>query len=342
MGKRDTSLTDDLSNAAPNSNDNFTPYIRTVARGAHLSRSLTESEAEDAMGHILSGAVTPEQLGAFLMVLRYRKESPDELAGFVRAARRHFPKPKNTNAELDWPSYADRHRQLPYFVLAAKLLAANGIRVLMHGLAGAGPAATRHALSAVGLPLAVSFDTARQQLDDTNFAYLPLETFCPPLQALFDLRALFGLRSAVNTFARMLNPGAAACQVQGVFHPTYIDTHIESERRLELPKTVVFKGGGGEVQRNPEKSCRVAMLTNGTVSEEDWSPLISNSRYPWRDEALDPVRLSALWRGEWQAPEPEAAVTGTAAIALKLLGRSATMAGAEALASDMWQARLKV
>lgn len=325
----------------PDAAEGFTGFVRTVARGAHLSRPLTEAEAEDAMERILSGAVAPEQLGAFLMVLRYRKESPEELAGFVRAARHRFAAPVDMPADLDWPSYADRHRQLPYFVLAARLLAENGVRILMHGLPGAGPATTRKALDAAGLAPSDTVDDARRRLDETGFAYLPLESFCPDLQRLFALRPLFGLRSAVNTFARMLNPAAASCQMQGVFHPTYIETHIESERRLGQPRTAVFKGGGGEVQCNPEKACRVATLADGAVGEEVWPALAPSARYPWRDEDLDPARLAALWHGDRQADAPEAAIVGTAAIALKLLSRAPAMADATALARDMWRGRKK-
>ena len=65
----------------------FAEFLRTIGRGATLGRPLDEAEAEQAMAMILDGAVEPVQLGAFLLVLRYRTETPAELAGFVRAAR---------------------------------------------------------------------------------------------------------------------------------------------------------------------------------------------------------------------------------------------------------------
>ena len=74
----------------------FAPFVRTICRGEKLSRSLSREEAAEAMGMILSGRVDPIQLGAFLMVLRYRKETPEELAGFADAARSPTP--------VRWPS----------------------------------------------------------------------------------------------------------------------------------------------------------------------------------------------------------------------------------------------
>jgi hypothetical protein len=95
------------------------------------------------------------------------------------------------------------------------------------------------------------------------------------------------------------------------------------------------------VQRNPEKPCRTVLLSDGAPGEEEWPALTPNARYPWRKEPLDPAVLRAIWEGR-EAPEgPLAAVTGTAAIALRLLGRAETPDAADALARDMWDSRRK-
>lgn len=326
------------SAAAPR---DFSRFIRTIGRGPTLSRPLTEEEAEEAMGMILRGEAGPEQIGAMMIVLRYRKETPDELAGFVRASRAIMPRPSDAGVMLDWPSYADRHKQLPYFVLAARLLADAGIRILMHGLAGEGTATTPKALAAVGIEPSADADDAARRLDNEGLAYLPLDKFCAPLLGLFALRPVLGLRSPANTFARMLNPLAARHQMQGVFHPSYLAAHRAAAQSLGQPFLAAFKGGGGEVQRNPEKPCRVVTLANGEPDEEDWPALVSNERYPWRDEPLDPALLRDLWTGAHEAGAPGAAVTGTAAVALKLLGRAGSIDAADEAARDLWRNRRK-
>ena len=65
------------------------------------------------------------------------------------------------------------------------------------------------------------------------------------------------------------------------------------------------------------------------------------SRPPERAEPLDPERIAALWRGEIDLPAPEAAVTGTMALALSALGRAEDRAEAQAMAETMWRARPK-
>lgn len=324
---------------APAAPHGFSRFIRTVGRGATLSRSLTLEEAEAAMGMILEGEAEPVQLGAFLLVLRYRKETPEELAGFVRAARARMAAMPSSAADIDWPSYADRHQQRPYFMLAALLLAASGLRVLMHGIPGEGPATTPAALRAFGLAPAADAEGAAAALGTSNFAYLPLHSFCPALERLFALRPLLGLRSPANTFARELNPLAAPFQLQGVFHPTYLATHQETARLLGQPRAAVFKGGGGEVQCNPAKPCRVALLRDGVAEEEVWPALTPRQPYAWREEELDPRHLVDLWRGAWSAEAPVAAVVGTVAVALKLSGRAASREEAQALARELWETR---
>ena len=317
----------------------FSQFIRAVGRGATLSRSLTMDEASEAMGMILDGEVEPVQLGAFLLVLRYRKETSEELAGFVQAARARMTAMPDVAVDLDWPSYADLHRQRPYFVLAALLLAQSGLRVLMHGIPGEGPATTPAVLQAFGLGASETGDDVAAALDEANFAYLPLLAACPALHSLFDLRPLLGLRSPVNTFARELNPCDAPAQVQGVFHPTYLETHQETARLLGQPSAAIFKGGGGEVQRNPAKPCRVAMVTEAGLDEEIWPAMTAGETYPWRDEELEPRHVLDFWRGTWSASAPLAAVLGTTAIALKLTGRAGTQKEAEALARELWESR---
>lgn len=318
----------------------FAEYLRTIGRGSTVGRPLNEGEAEAALDMILNGQVEPMQLGAFLLVLRYRTEVPSELAGFVRAARKSYAS-SGTLADLDWPSYADRHKQLPYFLLAAKLLAGAGIRILLHGIKGEGPATTRAATSALSLPTVSSLDEAATILERDSIAYLPLEAFCPKLAELFALRPLLGLRSPVNSLARELNPANAPAQMQGVFHPNYLPLHAETAMLLGQPRATIFKGGGGEAQRNPDKLCRAVVVDSSDQFELEWPALQEGDGYPWRDEPLDVSRLAALWTGEWDAAAPVDAVIGTAAMALHALGRTSSPDEADAMAAELWTKRAR-
>jgi anthranilate phosphoribosyltransferase len=206
----------------------FAPYVRILARGKTKSRPFTGEEAEAAMAMILAGEVRPEQLGAFLMLLRFKEETAEEIAGFVRAARATFnlpdPLPK---VDLDWSSYAGKRRQLPWFLLSALVLVQNGVRVIMHGTEGHTPGRVylRDTLEALGLPVSTSFAEAAAAIDRVGFAYLPLEVLSPTLREIINLRPVLGLRSPVHTLSRLLNPFSATHVLQGIFHRGFQDTH---------------------------------------------------------------------------------------------------------------------
>ncbi len=322
----------------------FSSILRTIGRGPNLSRALSRDEARTAMRLILGGRAEPAQIGAFLLLLRYRGETAAELAGMVAAARETLAVPDApVRVDLDWPSYADRHRQQPWFVLAALLLAENGVKVLMHGIAGAadGHAPTRPVLAALGMAPSASLAAAATDIARHNFAYVGLETICPPLHALFDMRPVLGVRTAVNSLARALNPLGAAHQLQGVFHPPYRVLHQEVALLESQPRAAIFKGGGGEVQRNPLKPCRVAWVRDGVAGEEDWPAVLPDDSYAWREEPRDPARVAALWRGDIDLPAPVAAITGTIALGLAVLGRVGDPVEAQAMAEAMWRNRAK-
>ncbi len=307
----------------------FAEFVATLGRGPGRSRALSRAEAREAFGLVLRGEADPVQLGAFLMLLRYRGEDPGEVTGLVEAARAHAGLPAPIGAALDWPSYgAGRTRGAPWFLLAALALAQSGTSVLMHGSNrfshGIG---VPEALAALGVPVAGSTAEAAQQVARHRFAYLPLDRLLPEADRLLELRALLGLRSPVNTVVRLLDPAGAPAGVDGVFHPAYLDVHMGVAERLGRPRLAVLKGGGGEAERNPAKQAAVHLWT-GTRSEVAFPALAGTP------ERGDLARLVAVWRGE--AAEPT--VLATLGMALFAAGR-ASAADTDRMAAELWAAR---
>lgn len=319
----------------------FAQFVRIIGRGPNLSRPLTEDEMYEAAGMILNDQVDPMQLGAFLCILRVRTEVPEEGLGFVRAVRDALDLPSNMpEVDLDWPTYSGKKRQLPWFLLSALLLAQNEVRVCMQGTEGHTPGRlySSEALEFLGVPSAGSLAEAADHIRATNFAYVPLAVIHPRLQEIIELKSIIGVRSPVNTFARMINPFSAPYEMHTVFHPNYRDVHRETSKLLGQAHMAVFKGEGGEAERRPNKPVLVQSISDGEMVEEEWPPMLSDSTAE-KDEALDLNRLKAVWSGEAEDKYATAAVTGTIAIALRLMGRATSIDEAQAAALDMWKAR---
>jgi len=325
----------------------FAGYIRILGKGKKGSRPLTQDEAYQAMKMILADEVLPVQLGAFLMLMRVKEETPEELAGFVLAARESFgqwrsgPVLNAVTVDLDWSSYAGKRRHLPWFLLSALLLAGNGIKVFMHGSSGhsAGRLYTQEVLGYLGLHYADSVEQAGLQLQLHNFSYLSLEHFCPKLHEIIELRPIMGLRSPVHTLVRLLNPFNADYSIQGIFHPSYRPVHQLASALIKQPHTAVLKGEGGETERNPDMECLVQSVHNGELSDENWPALFTHRHI--KPEQLDPRQLAHIWQGSAVDEFAEASIIGTAAIVLKLLGKADSQQQAHQLAVDYWVNRDK-
>ncbi|MBY6117624.1 glycosyl transferase family protein [Mameliella alba] len=303
-------------------------HVRTLGRGPGRARSLTRDEAAEAMSLMLEGAA-PEAVGALLMLLRMKGETCEEIAGFARAAQ--APLADWPCADLDWPCYAaGRSRGLPWFLLAARLVAASGQRVLLHGWNGPDQA-IRDGLVALGIPQVRSPAQAARALKAGNIAYVPLEDAHPALFQLLDLRRTLGLRSCINTVCRMLNPGRASASVQGVFHPSYRLLQADAAQRLGWRNLTVIKGGGGEFERHPGMEIAGFGLREGAAWQGSF-PALTGDHRRLSDLTLPAQALTVLWNSD-EGPEfARQIVLGTAALAFATLDLAPDL-------SALWQAR---
>jgi len=319
------------------------PFVRTLARGPGRSRNLTFDEAHDAMTLVLSGEADREAVGALLMLMRYRGENADEIAGFVTAMRTRLSAWGHVGATLDWPTYAaGRSRGLPYFVLSAALVAKAGVPVLMHGWTALESAPPHRAVEALGLPVADSAASAASALSGPrSFAFVPLEMLDPVLFDLLKLREILGLRSPVNTCLRALNPGSAKASVQGVFHPSYRELQRDAARRLGQPRLLCLKGGGGEFERHPGKD--IALFGLGIPEGIDTAAALTDeTRRLQGNDRRDLDDLVTLWQGRRRDRFAEAIVIGTASLALLAAGRAASVEQADQMALELWLEHLDI
>ena len=320
----------------------FQFYIQTIGRGQKRRRSLTQAEAKAAMQQILQGKVTDMQLGAFLMLIRVREETPEEAAGFVEALREVFETPALPfQVDLDWGSYAGKRRVLPWYLLALQVLAQQGYKVCLHGIVGTdtGRLYTQEVVEFLEWPIAYSLTQAGELLSQQNLVYVPAEAFVPQIKVLMDHRAELGLRSPVHTVARMLNPFNAKVSVHGVFHKGYDDLHqITATLLNSKTQTLAFCGDAGEAEVRPDKQTDIKAAKNNHA----WSFLMpktfENADPTSKDMQLD--LLKAVWLGETENAFGQATILQT--LAMVLVGLEyLTPERALLKAEQLWQTREK-
>jgi len=327
-----------------NSEHPFAQYVRILGKGRKGSRNFSMAEAETVMSMIMAREVTPEQLGAILTLMRVKEETPEEVAGFVNAIRKTLRDDKNFPAnhpeiQIDWSSYAGKRRHLPWYILAALLLAENNINIFMHGASGhtEGRIYTRDVLKQLGVDVSTSLKEAAEQIKTSGFSYLDMENMSPRLQEIIDLRPVIGLRSPVHTVARLLNPFDAEHVITGIHHPAYHPMHQKASLLLNHKHAAVVKGEGGEIERNPDMDCLVKTLHGENLADETWPAMFARRHV--KPGTLNPAELTTVWRDESSNEYGEAAVIGTAAIVLKMIGKADNFTTAEALANQLWANR---
>lgn len=318
----------------------FATYVRILGKGKRGTRSLSEQEAFDAFSMILRGDVLDEQLGAFMMLLRVKEESVDELVGFVRAAKAQISTQFDKHAvDLDWPSYAGKRKHHAWYLLAALTLANHGVRIVMHGAAGhtLNRVYSENLLHALGKPIVTHDTEIAEALNTQHFCYLPMYAMLPQLQRIIDMRNVFGLRSPVHTLSRLINPFNAAHSLQSIFHPAYQPNHVMSGYKLGYTNSLVIKGDGGEFERNPDARTKVMGLRNGSPYQMKLPML--NKRKSDIESDLSVARLKNVWLGTESPQYGIQAITETIALALIALKKAHSYPQAIQLATAYWHAR---
>ena len=322
----------------------FSEYIKLTGRGEKGRRPLTLEESEQALTDYLNGDASLLQMAVLLMLQRVRCETPEEAAGYIKALRNKIDKQWQTlDADLDWPCFAGKKRQPPWLLLAAKLLAANGIKILLHGhmTVDLVKYQVESACPLLDITIADTPAAAQQALTDNGLVYIPLSAYCPELIELLALREQVGLRMPLNTVARSLNPTVAAYSIHGVFHKSYEKIHAQAALLNEEHSMIAFKGEGGESEINPRVStlaCGVTQVDGKThYIEQDWETYLAD--FSGAHTEVSAEYLLKVWNKEMIDEYGDAAVITTAAVVLKQMQPELTQQEALEKAKLMWGAR---
>ncbi len=288
----------------------FRLYLREIGQGPRAGRNLTREEARDAMSLIISGVATPAQAGGFLLVQRYKGESPEELAGFtdaVRASARTIA--PNVEGLLDIGSpYDGRKRSIVVSPTSAIVAAAAGVPVVMHGEKGIGPkfgVPIGDVLEALGVNIDSEPAEVEQSIEETGVGFMRQSRFVPHVFALRDLRTQIALRSCLSTVEKIYNLAGAPYSLLGLTHLPY----------MEKMMVAVQSASGGGFRR--------AMIVQGIEGNEDAPTSRPCRAFLWDGARTVELRIDAAEYGLQPATKEEMAggdAGHNAAIAERILG----------------------
>ena len=307
--------------------DAFKPIIAKVAAGAPLSAS----EAESAFERILSGESTPAQTGAFLMALRVRGETVDEITGAVRAMRAKMLRVATVSDAIDIVGTGgDNIGTWNVSTLAAILAAACGVKVAKHGnRAASSKSGAADVLTALNVKVGLSPDHVSRCIDEAGIGFMMAPTHHASMRHVGPVRSELGTRTIFNLLGPLSNPASVTRQVVGVFSPSWMEPIGQTLKTLGSTRVWVVHGSDGLDELTTTGATHVMDLNNGVFSRFDVLPsdagLKTSSLEALKggDPTVNAIALQNVLKGEKNAYR-DIAVLNTAA-GLVVAGKAKTL-----------------
>jgi anthranilate phosphoribosyltransferase len=237
---------------------------------------LTRDEAREAMNTIMSGEATPAQIGGFLVALRLKGETADEIAGCAEAMREHVlaVKPKREDLVDTAGTGGDGGRTFNISTAAALVAAAAGAGVAKHGNRAVSSASgSADVLEALGFQLELPPDRIEQSIDELGFGFLFAPTHHPAMKHAAPVRKELAARTVFNVLGPLTNPAGARAQVVGVYSPDLVRTLADVLATLGARRAFVVHGAGGIDELSPAGPNLVCEVVDGGVREREIDPL---------------------------------------------------------------------
>ena len=230
-------------------------------------RSLTEEEAAACMEEIMSDQATPAQFGAFVVALRLKGESVDEIAGMARVMRE-----KALPISLQGPlldtcgTGGDAKGTFNVSTAAACVAAAAGARVAKHGnRAMTSACGSADVLEALGAKIDLPPAGVAACVERAGFGFMFAQAFHPAMKFAAGLRREIGVRTVFNILGPLTNPAGAEAQVLGVADATLAEKLAQVLARLGTKHALVVYGEDGLDEVSVSAATQVYELKDGQV-----------------------------------------------------------------------------
>jgi anthranilate phosphoribosyltransferase len=236
-------------------------------------RDLSVWESTWAMRQVMRGEATPSQLAGFLIALRAKGETVDEIVGFRDAIlEAALPLRVDPNVLDIVGTGGDRYGTVNISTMSAVVAAATGVPVVKHGNKAASSASgSSDVLAALGVDLTLDPDQVAQVLDRTGLTFAFASAFHPGFRHAGATRSELGVATVFNFLGPLCNPARAEANAVGVAHLDRVPL-ITGVFRTRGATALVFRGDDGLDELTTTGHSRVWEVSLGDVHEHDLDP----------------------------------------------------------------------
>jgi len=247
-------------------------YLQKIIGGNDLS----QSEMSEAFDVIMSGEATPAQIGAFIVALRMKGETVDEIAGGASSMRRHalFIDAGGLPVVDTCGTGGDSCDTFNISTTAAFVVAGAGVPVAKHGnRAISSKCGSADLLAELGVNLDVEPETVEECIRDAGIGFMFAPKLHPAMKHAMGPRRELGVRTVFNMLGPLTNPAGARGQIIGVFSPELTEPFAGVLKLLGSTRAFIVHGHDGMDEITTTDSSRVSELRDGRVKTYDLDPL---------------------------------------------------------------------
>jgi len=237
---------------------------------------LSRAQARNVMSAIMQGETTPAQIGAFLVALRVKGETAEEIAGCAEAMREHAlrVRPQRDDLVDTAGTGGDGAGTINISTAAALVAAAAGAGVAKHGNRAVSSASgSADVLEALGFDLELPPERIERSIDELGFGFLFAPSHHPAMRHAAAVRRELGTRTVFNVLGPLTNPAGARAQVVGVYSAALVPTIAEVLAALGARRAFVVHGAGGIDELSPAGHNLVCEVVDGAVRRREVDPL---------------------------------------------------------------------
>jgi len=295
------------------------PYIAKAIQ----NQDLTAAEAEEAMNIIMTGQATQAQIGGYLVALRMKGETVEEITGSARAMRANAaPIPLKVEGDLldTAGTGGDGTHSFNISTTAAFVIAGAGRKVAKHGnRAASSQCGSADVLGALGVNLDLIPDQVAECINEAGIGFLFAVKFHPAMKYAIGPRRELGQRTIFNLLGPLTNPAGATHQLIGVFDPALTEPLAQVLGQLGGKAAFVVHGHDGMDELVTGGPNRVSHLKDGQVKTFELHPEMLNLRPASRDDLRggdadqNAQILCAILTGEDRSPRRDVVLLNAAA-----------------------------
>jgi anthranilate phosphoribosyltransferase len=247
--------------------------IDLLSRFGHLQ----EEEAEAVMNQIMSGGATDAQIGAYLMALRMKGETADEITGSARAMRANaerVPTRVDGSHLLDTcGTGGDRSGTFNISTTVAFVAAGAGVKVAKHGnRAASSKCGSADVLGELGVNLDLTPQQVGQCVDEVGIGFLFAPKLHPAMKHAIGPRRQMGVRTIFNLLGPLTNPAGAKRQLLGVFAADLTPMLAHVLGALGTESAMIVSGYGGLDELTTTGPNTVSQYKDGAVRTYEFDP----------------------------------------------------------------------